>query len=185
MESVYKDTIAVLCAAPGSHYYEIPGLDVYDRDRDARSFIGSVPIIAHPPCAQWSRLRMFARVDPGTKALANWCYDRWLCNGGVFEHPVSSLVWKEFDWSAGRLYKVDLKDFGFGARKTTILAFRKCGPSSMPISFDAITHIVSGGSKGAKRARSRGLSIKWDANVTPLLFDQWLVDSIRESWLGV
>ena len=85
----------MLCAAPQSYYWSIPGLQIYDRQRDARSFQGSQPVIAHAPCAQWSKLKAFAAVDPGEKDLAWFCFKKWVANGGIFEHPEGSSFFHE------------------------------------------------------------------------------------------
>lgn len=53
-------TVAVLWVKPGSHYRTLSGVECFDRERDARTFGGGMPVVAHPPCAQWGRLRMLA-----------------------------------------------------------------------------------------------------------------------------
>jgi hypothetical protein len=65
-----SDSITVLYARADSVYKEIEGCDVYDIDRDARTWRGGGPVVAHPPCGQWGRLRTFARVDLSAKSLA-------------------------------------------------------------------------------------------------------------------
>lgn len=79
--------ISVLCAMENSFYYSISGLDVWNKDRDAYFFTGTNPVIVHPPCQQWSRMKAFARPDPEEKELAFFCLQKVLKNGGVFEHP--------------------------------------------------------------------------------------------------
>ena len=49
--------IAVLCARHDSPYKAIPTCDVYDEARDARTFPGGVPVIAHPPCRGFGNFR--------------------------------------------------------------------------------------------------------------------------------
>lgn len=86
--------VAVLCAAPNSVYNSIPGVDVYDRSRDCRSFTGDAPVVAHPPCRSWSAFcRHQAKPEPGEKELGPWCVERVRENGGVLEHPAYSLLW--------------------------------------------------------------------------------------------
>lgn len=38
--------------------YKAMGLDCYDRRRDARTFAGAGPVIAHPPCRTWFKSRV-------------------------------------------------------------------------------------------------------------------------------
>jgi len=59
-------TVAVLCAAPRTIYRSLEAVEVYDRRRDARTFAGGMPIIAHPPCRGWSaKTRHQAKPEPG------------------------------------------------------------------------------------------------------------------------
>ena len=83
--------ISVLCSMKKSIYLEL-GLDCYDIDRDARTFIGSNPVIAHPPCRGWTRFgkAMKCKPRPGEKDLAFFCLEKVINNGGVFEHPYES-----------------------------------------------------------------------------------------------
>ena len=51
-------TVAILCASRKTAYRDIPGVEIYDEDRDARTFPGGMPVIAHPPCRRWTRYGM-------------------------------------------------------------------------------------------------------------------------------
>lgn len=125
--------IAVLCAHQKSHYYEIPGLDIYDETRDCRTFKGGMPVIVHPPCAQWSRMKAFATKDQEVKNLAYFCLDKLKECGGIFEHPHGSDVWKELDWpKGGKFIQVDQHWWGFPARKRTTLFFYKVSTNTTP-----------------------------------------------------
>ncbi|MCB0595475.1 MAG: hypothetical protein KDD28_15390 [Phaeodactylibacter sp.] len=67
--------VAVLFARNDSIYKSFDICDVYDIDRDARNFSGGLPIVAHPPCRAWGRLRAFAKPLPGEKDLALFSVD--------------------------------------------------------------------------------------------------------------
>ena len=54
-------TVAALFCRRDSNYKLLPGVDVYDADRDARTYDGPHPVIAHPPCRGWGELRHMAR----------------------------------------------------------------------------------------------------------------------------
>lgn len=48
--------IAALYVKNGGSYYGLPGVDPWDEARDARSYTGPHPIVAHPPCQRWGKL---------------------------------------------------------------------------------------------------------------------------------
>jgi len=48
-------TVAALYVETGGVYCDLPGVEVWDEDRDARLYGGSYAIVAHPPCARWNR----------------------------------------------------------------------------------------------------------------------------------
>jgi hypothetical protein len=50
--------VAILYAARKTAYRDIAGVEIYDEDRDARTFPGGMPVIAHPPCRRWTRYGM-------------------------------------------------------------------------------------------------------------------------------
>lgn len=68
-------TVAALCVRRDSIYHRMRGVSAYDADRGARSFGGGMPVVAHPPCRSWGRLRHFSRPAPGERDLARWCVD--------------------------------------------------------------------------------------------------------------
>lgn len=68
--------VAVLFARQDSNYKSMPVCDVYDIDRDARTFPGGLPVVAHPPCRTWGRLRQFAKGRPDEKTLGPWAVEQ-------------------------------------------------------------------------------------------------------------
>lgn len=87
--------ISVLFARADSNYKALPSVDVWDAERDARTWPGGNPVVAHPPCRAWGRLRHFAKPRPDEKALAIFAVDQVRKWGGVLEHPASSTLWTE------------------------------------------------------------------------------------------
>ncbi|WP_202122885.1 hypothetical protein, partial [Escherichia coli] len=75
--------IAVLFARVDSNYKAMPECDVFDIERDARTFAGGMPVVAHPPCRAWGRLRKFAKPRPDEKALALFAVAQVRAFGGV------------------------------------------------------------------------------------------------------
>ena len=91
--AIMNSQVAVLYARADSNYRALDGTDVWDAERDARRWPGGAPVVAHPPCRAWGRLRAFAKPREDEKALALHaveCVRRW---GGVLEHPAGSTLW--------------------------------------------------------------------------------------------
>ena len=68
------------------------GVDCWDASRDARLYDGPHPVVAHPPCGPWGRLRHLYRGtehDCAPRAVEQ--VRKW---GGVLEHPAGSLLWE-------------------------------------------------------------------------------------------
>lgn len=55
-----QQTVAVLFARADSTYKTLPGTDVWDIERNAKLWPGGAPVVAHPPCRAWGRLRKLA-----------------------------------------------------------------------------------------------------------------------------
>jgi hypothetical protein len=85
--------VAVLFARADSHYREFPAADVWDIERDARTWPGGCQVIAHPPCRAWGRLKGMAKPVSGERELATWAMDQARRWGGVVEHPIDSDLW--------------------------------------------------------------------------------------------
>lgn len=63
-------TVAALFVRADSHYKTMAGVECYDMERDARTYDGPWPVVAHPPCRAWGRLRTFANPRPDERNLA-------------------------------------------------------------------------------------------------------------------
>lgn len=94
--------IAALFVEKNGVYSHLPGIDPWDRERDARLYDGPWPVIAHPPCERWGRYwggspmtwpRLKKGNDGGCFASALESVRRW---GGVLEHPEASAAWSAF-----------------------------------------------------------------------------------------
>jgi hypothetical protein len=94
-------TVAALYVDPNGAYANLPDVDVWDEARDARTYQGPHPVVAHPPCQRWCRFAKGVekqwgyRVgdDNGTFECALNAVRRF---GGVLEHPADSLAWDQF-----------------------------------------------------------------------------------------
>ena len=135
--------VAILCASPRSIYKQIEGVDVYDKRRDARTFPGGCPVVAHPPCRAWSKAwRHKAKPEPGEKELGVWCAERLRECGGVLEQPAGSALFE----AAGlplpgevraRLFTLVVEQswWGYTVRKLTWLCFSGIPPAEIHLPF--------------------------------------------------
>lgn len=95
-------TVAALFVDPRGCYAGLEGVDLWDEARDARTYSGPWPVVAHPPCSRWCRLAGLVEArwghkrgeDGGCFASALASVRRW---GGVLEHPAYSDAWAAFD----------------------------------------------------------------------------------------
>jgi len=134
-------SVAALFVRSDSCYRDIPGVDVYDAQRDALTWCGGVPVVAHPPCRSWGRLSAFAKPRPGEKELALWAVAQVRRFGGVLEHPFGSQLVHaanlpspgEVDSFGGFLFYANQFHFGHRALKPSIFYVVGCAPSDLPL----------------------------------------------------
>lgn len=176
-------TVAVLFARTDSVYKTLPECDVWDIDRDARKWPGGSPVVAHPPCRAWGRLRHFANPRKGERLLATWAVRQVRKWGGVLEHPASSTLWPKAglpapgqrDKYGGWTLPIVQQWWGHRAEKKTLLYVFGCDPSDlprMPYVMGEATHVV----QSLKRADHRPHITKAEREHTPPELARWLVD---------
>lgn len=185
--------VAVLFARKDSIYKTMSNTDVFDIDRDARNFSGSIPVVAHPPCRAWGKLKHFAKPRPDEKQLAIFAVQKVRENGGVLEHPAYSALWKaaalprpgagKDDWGG---YSIDIDQcwFGHKARKRTWLYIVGIDIKELnvPLSFDCATHVV--GTSKRKNQKSLPEITKAEREHTPKKLAEWLVDLAQKTRYG-
>lgn len=145
-------TVAALYVDERGPYVGLPGVDVWGVSRDARTYQGPHPVVAHPPCTRWCRLAGLVEArwghqrghDGGTFAAALVSVRRW---GGVLEHVAYSAAWPYHGLDApptaggwvpadpwgGWTCRVDQGAYGHRARKASWLyahagRYRDAGP---------------------------------------------------------
>lgn len=133
-------TVAVLFARKDSNYKQLPDVEVYDIERDARTYDGPFPVVAHPPCRGWGRLRRFAKVRPDERNLARLAVALVREFGGVLEHPEGSKLWPsqllplpgQTDSYGGWTMAIPQHWFGHRAEKMTLLYIVGLKPTEVP-----------------------------------------------------
>lgn len=179
--------VAVLFARGDSIYKTMPGCDVWDIERDARQYRGGMPIVAHPPCRAWGRLRHFANPRPGERELALWSVCMVRIWGGVIEHPASSLLWPvamlpepgQRDGWGGWTLAAPQQWWGHRAEKATRFYVVGCEPSAMPavpLVMGEATHVI----QSRKREDHRPHVSKAEREHTPPALAAWLVELARK-----
>jgi len=193
-------TIAVLFARTDSIYKSLPACDVYDIDRDALTWPGGAPVVAHPPCRAWGRLFYFAKPRPGEKELGLWAVGQVRQWGGVLEHPAGSKLFSaaglpmpgETDAWGGWTLPITQHWFGHRAEKKTWLYIVGCAPQHippMPLVLGDTTHVIAGSRprrKDGTRLRKKEGNPAWRPEVskaerehTPPELAKWLLEVAR------
>jgi hypothetical protein len=160
--------------------YHLFDCEVFDKKKDAFTFSGAAAIIAHPPCAQWSRLRNFSKYVPLERFAGPFAIAQVRKNGGIVEHPNGSALFKACniprstnqDQYGGFLISVNQHWFGHPCKKETLLYIVGIRPGqlpALPLNFDAITHKIGDSSLGRKEASKR------IASHPPVKFSAWLL----------
>jgi hypothetical protein len=194
--SMALPTVAALYVQPEGAYYGLEGVDPWDEARDARTYAGPWPVVAHPPCASWCRLAWLRRAiyglpigeDGGCFAAALDAVRRW---GGVLEHPAWSLAWGRYDlprpphgaWQralcGGWVAQVSQAAYGHCARKLTWLYAYGVVPPELDARIPPATHVLSDlsnrGRSELPRLRRRS------ANATPPAFRDLLLGIARSA----
>lgn len=187
--------VAALFVRADSAYKALPGVDSYDAARDARTFDGPYPVVAHPPCRAWGRLRGFAKPREDERALALFAVAKVRGCGGVLEHPEGSTLWDVpgsalrgghalpkpgagIDAHGGYTIAIDQFNWGHRARKRTWLYIVGVAPAGLPELVERPgepTHCVR-----PTKAYPRLPSItKREREHTPVELCRWLVEVAR------
>jgi hypothetical protein len=189
-------TVAVLYARSDSVYKTLPGCDVYDEARDARTWPGGSPVVAHPPCRAWGKFKAFAKPRDDEKELARSAVAVVRQEGGVLEHPAYSSLWEDQglpspkggarDAWGGFTLHVDQLWWGHKCKKGTFLYVVGIEPQAVPafhIPFRQETHVVDAGPRyqaGQGRVKLPGIT-KPEREATPPAFAEFLVAIARKA----
>lgn len=191
------ERVAVLFAQARSVYFGLDGCDVYDAVRDARSFSGGLPVVAHPPCRGWGRLRGLANPAPGERELGFFAVDCVRRFGGVLEHPAGSTLWAAAglpvpglrDEFGGWTLPILQQSFGHRAAKPTwlyIVGAEWLELPRLPLVLGEASHVVGGSRRRRDGGRLHRGDPGWRPEVskrereaTPVALADWLVEVAR------
>ena len=191
--TVRVNPVVVLFVTSDSVYKTLgPGVECYDAERDALTWPGGTPLVAHPPCRGWGCLRKMSKHTEAEKALGPWAVDQVRQWGGVLEHPRGSSLWKAAtlprpgagqDEHGG--FTLDVEQFWWGhrAQKRTWLYVCGCHPRDVPAMpmrlgkapcVVANTHGLRSGQPGYRKEIT-----KRERSATPEPLARWLVELAR------
>jgi len=116
---------------------------VWDEARDARLWLGRAPVVAHPPCRLWAKLRQFAKsANPqAERQLGIDAVAHVRAFGGVLEHPAESTLFAHCglptpgrapDAFGGWTAEIRQCDWGHKAEKLTWLYIVGVHPDDLP-----------------------------------------------------
>ena len=202
-------TVAALYVDPLVPYPKLGGVITYDgrfcmngaqqvfAPGDARLYSGPMPIVAHPPCAPWSRMRHLAKRGAkrdADRSCAPKALEQVRAFGGVLEHPEHSTFWEHAKlptplWSSmhgadcfgGRSYLVNQLAWGHRCSKPTWLYV-------VGVDNDLVTTGIRFGGVATHRVtrgpgQADGLKVAHSAmrSRSPVAFAEWLVSLARMS----
>ncbi len=181
MSKLPPKVISVLCAGTKSAYHNYPGVIVFDKTRDAKTFKGNTPVLGHPPCRAWSAFcKHQAKPEPGEKELGIWVCAQVKRYGGIIEQPAYSGLFeaaglpKPDEIATESSFSICLLQswWGYPCLKKTWLYFSKISRSeiNLPFQFD-----VSG-----SRKKEAHMSKRQRSETVPE-FAKWLVALTRKA----
>ena len=193
--------IAALYVESDGAYIGLPGVDPWDEARDARTYAGPHPVVAHPPCQRWGAMASvnYARWGGEHNRPGNdlGCFRAALLAvrafGGVLEHPAKSRAFTFYGitsprgtgWqqchTGGWVCEVWQSAYGHRANKATWLYYSGFArPMELRWNRPTGTHQVGFHDQRGK-ARNKPTLSRREANATPPEFRDLLIDLARMS----
>lgn len=195
-EKSWPETIrpmAALFVQRESIWKTLPGVECWDACRDAMSYRGNLPVMAHPMCRLWSRLKHLSTAPETEREQARFAIATVRRCGGVVEHPAGSTLWHDQSLPLGRAvddyggWTLNLSQWHFGheAEKRTWLYIVGCPRERLqPVPFrpGAAAALVS---RPFRRSEEQRRILTADErSATPLPFALWLAALVRACWPG-
>lgn len=169
--------------------YKTLGCDCYDAERNALTYRGNLPVVAHPPCQLWGKMAKinFKRWggDHNKPGNDGGCFQFALDTvnqfGGVLEHPAETYAWLAHGlpyppgfgwtrWKQGWICEVWQSAYGHRAQKRTWLYYLGDDkPASLRWDRPSGTHQIGHPDQRGK-ARNKPTLGPREANATPPAF---------------
>ena len=179
--------VTALCVRSDSIYKTL-GVNCYDATRDCRNYHGPNPVIAHPPCGRWGKLKRMSQATDEEKSIGPWAVAQVRSFGGVLEHPAYSTLWKaaglprpgKTDSYGGYTLDIDQYWWGHRAQKRTWLYVCGCNPRNVPaipIKLGTAPRVITNrpGLKSGQPGYRKKVT-KRERDATPPELAQWLVE---------
>ena len=189
-------TVVALYIDPRGPYPKLLGPELcWDEARDARTYAGPWPVVAHPPCQLWTNFAAlnFKRYGGEHNRPGNdgGCFGSALASvrrfGGALEHPAGSKAWaahgllvpRGVGWCRDRngwACEVWQSAYGHKARKRTWLYFCGEAPPLEPLwTREPGTH------QCGWFDRIKPTLSKREASRTPVAFAEWLISLAEQA----
>jgi hypothetical protein len=177
--------VAALYIDPRGPYPRMDGVDCWDERRDARLYAGPWPVIAHPPCGPWGRLKFLCTKQDAE--LGPLAVEQVRIFGGVLEHPQDSTLWRKCrlprpgelpdEWG-GRTFYVEQVAWGHPCAKPTWLYCVGVDVAHVLRTLrygGAPTHRITNGPRGVQLPKLPS----GRTHLSPPAFAEWLVSLAR------
>lgn len=186
--------IAALFVETGGCYFGLENVIPFDARMDARNYLLSYPVVAHPPCQLWGRFAIinYKRWGGEHNKPKNdgGCFKSALESvrrcGGVLEHPAFTYAWDHFGlkkpvgigWNmvSSKEYVCEVWQSAYGhlARKRTWLYYVGVRPSELNWERKDGSHQIGFYDQRGKTRNKPTISGK-KASATPLKFRDELI----------
>lgn len=186
--------VAALFVQSNGVYMQDYSIDAYDEKRNALTYVGNLPVVAHPPCQLWGKM---AKINykrwggehnkPGNDGgMFKFALSQVNRCGGVLEHPAQSYAWKAHglkrpifgSWiqcGKGWVTEVWQCDYGHKARKSTWLYYKGRKPFDLKWLKSEWSHQIGGFDQRGKQ-RNKPTVSKKEASATPVEFKKELIN---------
>lgn len=190
------DKMVALFVAKDSIYKNLIA-DCYDEEKDALTYNGDFPIIAHPPCQLWGKMAKINYMrwgglhnKPGNDGgKFKFALDTVERCGGIIEHPAMSNAFIYYGigkpvlgaWTRARngwVCEVWQSAYGHRANKKTWLYYVGLHRPKNPDFSTPRGACQIGFHDQRGKERNKPTLGKHEANATPLAFAEYLIDTV-------
>lgn len=148
--------------------------DPWDIRRDATTWKGGGPFVAHPNCRTWGSLARFSTADRDEQGQAILCLGWAMQWPAIIEHPAHSRLWRWTRQLPGFTHlNLRLSEWGGVTFKPTILALRG-------VTAKALLNVPEPGNRGSRLFTSFHNN-DWRRWGTPPLLAKAIIDDLDTS----